>query len=86
MAEYLIQGETLTAIADEVRTLSGTSNTISPSTMASNLGDANAEVDSQANLISQIATALEGKTAGSVNITLNNLTVTDDGNGHVTIS
>ena len=46
----------------------------------------NTEVNSQSSLISQITTALEGKTASSINITLNNLTVTDDGNGHVTIS
>ena len=64
MAEYLIQGESLTAIADEVRTLSGISDSLTPDAMATNLSDANAEVSSQADLIAQIVTALQGKAAG----------------------
>lgn len=59
--EYLIQDTTLTALADEVRELSGTTDKISIDTMTNNLGDANAEVGNQADLIAQIQTALEGK-------------------------
>jgi hypothetical protein len=55
----------MTAIADEIRELSGTTETMGLDAMASNLGEANNEVDSQAELLSQIATALEGKAVGS---------------------
>lgn len=64
MADYLIKGESLAAIADEVRTLAGSTDTMSPDALKSNLNDANNEVDSQANLIEQIAAALEGKASG----------------------
>lgn len=53
----------MTAIADEIRTLSGTDEAMGLDSMASNINGANTEVDSQAELISQIMTALEGKTA-----------------------
>ena len=55
----------LTAIADEVRTLSGTSEKLGLDEMATNLGDANDEVEIQEDLIAQIATVLEGKVGGN---------------------
>ena len=65
MSEYIIQGETLTSIGDEVRTLSGTTDTMSPSAMATNVEAANTEITGQSSLISQIISALDGKAAGS---------------------
>ncbi len=54
----------MTAVADEIRTLSGTSEKLGLVEMATNLGEANDEVDVQEDLITQIAIALEGKAAG----------------------
>ena len=68
MSNYLIQGETLTDIADEVRALSGATGTMSPNNMISNLGDANTEVASQSALISEIISALEEKAGASVEV------------------
>lgn len=65
MAEYLIQGETLTNMADEIRTLSGTTGTMNPNEMTEHVADANAEITSQDALLDQAITALEGKAAGS---------------------
>lgn len=61
MSEYLIQGETLTSIADEIRELSGTTTAMGLDDMTSNLGEANDEVVSQSELIEDIIAALEGK-------------------------
>lgn len=54
----------MTAIADKIRTLLGISGTMGLDSMATNLGNAVTEVNSQASLISQITTALEGKATG----------------------
>lgn len=54
----------MTAIADEIRELSGTSGAMGLDAMATNLGDANTEVSGQADLIAQIASALDGKASG----------------------
>lgn len=64
----------MTAIADEIRELSGTIDKLSLDSMASNLSDVCEEVDTQADLISQITTALEGKASASLE--LQNKTVT----------
>lgn len=55
----------LRLLADEVRVLSGTENAMGLDAMKAHVGEANDEVDSQAELLAQIATALEGKAAGS---------------------
>lgn len=65
MSEYIIKGETLTAMADEVRSLSGKTENLSPNMMTMDIGEANDEISSQASLISQIGDALESK-GGSV--------------------
>lgn len=79
MAEYLFQEETLTALADEVRELSGTTGKMSVGDMTSNLGDANAEVGSQADLIAQIKSAVdnlpEAGESGGGNVDFEHITV-----------
>lgn len=44
MSEYLIQGESLTALADEIRVLSGTEGTMGLDAMKSNVNTANSAV------------------------------------------
>ena len=61
MSEYLIQGETLTNLGDKIRVLSGTEDAMTPAVMASNVDEANTEIDTQASLIVQITEALGGK-------------------------
>lgn len=68
MAKYIIQGETLANIADEIRTISGATETMLPNEMISNLGGANAEIDSQATKISQIISALDEKLSNGTSI------------------
>lgn len=55
----------MTAIADEIRELSGTTEAMGLDAMATHVGEANDEVSSQAELLAQIASALEGKAGGS---------------------
>lgn len=62
MAKYLIQDTTLENIADEVRTLSGIKETMTPSEMKEKLNGANSAIQEEANLIAQILLALEEKT------------------------
>ena len=54
------------AIADEVRELSGTTGAMGLDDMATHIGEANADIASQAELIAQIQTALAGKVAGGI--------------------
>lgn len=55
----------MTAIADKIRSILGISGTMGLDAMATNLGTVQNSVDSQADIIVQIETALEGKSAGS---------------------
>ena len=63
MAEYLIKSEDLTSIADKIRVLSGTEDSMGLDAMAEHVGEANTDVATEADLIAQITTALEGKAA-----------------------
>lgn len=54
----------MTALADEVRELSGSTDKLGIDEMTNDVNAANVEISEQADLISQIATALEGKAAG----------------------
>lgn len=65
MAEYIIQGETLTALADEIRVLSGTTDKLGTTKMIQDVGIANAYIADEAELIAQIQSALEGKAGGN---------------------
>ena len=54
----------MTAIADEIRVLSGTTDPMGLDAMATNVGNANDEIADQEVLMEQIKTALQGKAAG----------------------
>ena len=73
----------MTAIADEIRELSGTSGAMGLDAMKTNLGEANDEVASQASLIAQIAKALEDKAASGITPT-GTRTITENGTYDVT--
>lgn len=55
----------MTALADEIRELSGTSEAIGLDAMANHVSEANDEVASQVELLAQAVAALEGKAGGS---------------------
>jgi hypothetical protein len=61
MAEMLIQSESLTAIADKIRVLSGTTNAMGLDAMETHVDEANTNVSTEADLIARISSALEGK-------------------------
>ena len=54
----------MTAIADKIRVLSGTTGAMGLDAMANHVGEANTNVSTEADLIAQISSALEGKAAG----------------------
>jgi hypothetical protein len=62
--------EKMTALADEIRVLSGTATSKSIDAMTSDVGAANTEISEQMELIAQISTALENKVAGGGGVTL----------------
>ena len=69
----------MTALADEIRELSGTTDKLGLDAMTDSVGSANAEVASQEELIASIMSALEGKALeGTINITV-------DANGLITV-
>lgn len=68
--------EKMTNIANEIRNLSNTNEAMGLDSMASNLNTANSDVDTQADLITQIANGLEGKVAGSAAIAEHNADTT----------
>lgn len=80
MAKYLIQDTTLTSIADEIRTLSGTEETLSPEAMKENLNGANSAIQEEANLIAQILLALEAKTNKTITFSINGIEYTAEKN------
>lgn len=70
----------MTAIADEVRTLAGVADKLNLDDMATHTHDANTEVGTQENLIEQIRTALQGKSAvGDAEPIIHPLEITENG-------
>lgn len=59
MTKYLIQDTTLTSIADEIRTLSGTEETLSPEAMKEKVAEGNENIAIQADLIAQIQAVVD---------------------------
>lgn len=68
--------EKMTALADEIRELSGTTTPKSLDTMASDVNTANVEISNQTDLLAQAFAALEGKTSGAANTILAGQSVT----------
>lgn len=64
MAQYLIRGETLDAIADSTRRLDGLTQELTPLEMNEEISSAVAEVQQQSTIINRIKEALQDKTAG----------------------
>lgn len=60
--------EKMTAIADEIRELSGTTAAMGLDAMATNVGDANDEIGEQAALMAQIKSALTGKSVSAAGV------------------
>lgn len=60
----------MTALANEIRELSGTTTSKSIDSMTTDIDTANNEINSQTDLIAQITTALEGKAGGAGGVTL----------------
>lgn len=71
----------MTAIADPIRTLKGTSGTMGLDAMASNLGEVVNEVDAQAALIAQIKTALADKASADLDTSDATATASDIASG-----
>lgn len=79
MSEYLVQRQSLENIADEIRVLSGTTEPLGLTEMATNVNDANDEVADQTELIAQVVSALQGKSVpgGGEDVTAETETYTD---------
>lgn len=74
MAEYLIQEETLTAVADSIRDINGSADRITPSGMVTALEGVNTEVNTQTDIIEEIKEVL--RTKASVDIDTSDATAT----------
>lgn len=79
MSEYLVKRQSLENIADEIRVLSGTTEPLGLTEMATNVNDANDEVADQTDLIAQVVSALQGKSipGGGEDVTEETATYTD---------
>ena len=58
----------MTAVADAIRVLSGTTDAMGLDSMAAHVGNANQTIGEQKTLISTIKETLAGKTAGGVEL------------------
>jgi hypothetical protein len=81
MSKYLIQDTSLTAIANEVRTLSNVTDTMNPSGMIEKLQSVNTEVSTQETILEDALALLATKTTTVVDNCNFTLTLTNfDGN------
>lgn len=65
MAEYSIKDTTLTGMADQIRTMHGTTDAMAPSTMIEKLQDANTEISEQEAALIEITEILQTKAIGT---------------------
>lgn len=63
MVEYLIQDTTLTGMADEIRRLNGSTGTLKPGAMITELQTVNTAIATQEDLLAQVITAIASKAA-----------------------
>ena len=78
-------GIKMTAIADEIRELSGATGALNLDAMATNVENANIEIDTQHSLLEQALALIEGKASGSGGITPEGtITITENGTHNVT--
>lgn len=68
----------MTAIADEIRELSGTTGAMGLDAMATHIGEANTEIDSQVELLAQAVATLEGKAASSADTSVEDSLIAGD--------
>ena len=66
----------MTALADEIRELSGSNNPLGIAAMTTNIADSNTEIETQMDLIAQLNDILDGKGISGGNLDTSDATAT----------